>query len=115
MSKKNTGLAIIFGAVLGALSVAGISFCLKSKRDKKALAEEDIELTEIDLEPGDPSQDIPGRTYITLVSGSEDEETEDKDDSDDIEVDFVEADGEKPVTVKISTVTVEEDLDGESA
>ncbi len=102
MAKKTTGLTIVFGAVLGALSVAGISIYLKSREKKKDLAEEDIELTEIDLEPGDPSQDIPGRTYITLVSGSEDEDSGKA------------APDEEPAIVKISSVTVEEELDGES-
>ncbi len=134
MAKKNTGLALIFGAVLGALSVAGITWFLKSRDDKEEeLDGEDLELAEIDLTPGDPSSDIPGRTYITLVPDIDEEEEaageEYFDDTDDIDnaydadgagdtddIDNAESESgeaEENDEPEIPSITVEEDMDGE--
>lgn len=106
MSKKKTGLLIIFGAALGA-AAAGVSYYLKYKSFSDELDKDFHDYEDEDSsseEANEKTADASERTYITLDSAKAKTDTGEKKE---------EASEEAGETKKPSAeVTVEEDTEG---
>ena len=88
MSKKKSGLLIALGAMLGGAAAAGISYYLKLKSFNNELDQDFHEYEEEDTPSGEKeekTEPAPERTYITINSGKEadDSETSEKEEAGD--------------------------------